>query len=99
MVFIPLYTIINIAYALKIHEKYTKNTRKINITFIYRDAYALKIRQKWTKNKPGSERSERIMDEIYAIYTRKIHEKYTKNTTQIDCVYCVLGCLGYLSTR
>jgi hypothetical protein len=49
--------------------------------FIYRDAYALKIRQKWTKNKPGSERSERIMDEIYAIYTRKIHEKYTKNTT------------------
>jgi hypothetical protein len=74
--------------------------------FIYRDAYALKIRQKWTKNKPGSERSERIMDEIYAIIhekytknTRKIHEKYTKNTTQIDCVYCVLGCLGYLSTR
>jgi hypothetical protein len=48
--------------------------------FIYRDAYALKIRQKWTKNKPGSERSERIMDEIYAIY---IHEKYTKNTRKI----------------
>lgn len=51
--------------------------------FIYRDAYALKIRQKWTKNKPGSERSERIMDEIYAIYTRKIHEKYDTNRLRI----------------
>ena len=45
-------------YALKIRQKYAKNTRKINVMFIRRDAYTLKIRQKWTKNKPGSERSE-----------------------------------------
>ena len=59
MVFIPLYTIINMPYALKIRQKYAKNTRKINVMFIRRDAYTLKIRQKWTKNKPGSDRSER----------------------------------------
>ena len=56
--------------------------------FIYRDAYALKIRQKWTKNKPGSERSERIMDEIYAIYTRIIHEKYDTNRLRILHYHC-----------
>lgn len=45
----------------------------------------------YTKNKRcvlGSERSERIMDEKYAIYTRKIHEKYDTNRLRILHYHC-----------
>ena len=57
------------------YAKYTPNIRQIYT--IYRHAYTLIMDEIYTKNKRnvlGSERSERIMDEIYAIYTRIIHE-------------------------